>query len=184
MLEQLDKWYHSGQSGYILLIGAAISLLTFLATKKVDDFFKKVDFKRDYYKKIIDKRMLAYAEVETTVRKLSKIHEFREHKIAYPAIFNNLSDLNNYINELNLKLNNALWLSVEMIEALQDLMNYLNDLIHEHDLLYELNEDGVSDVGHKVCKDVVQKFHEITYIIFKDIKSFHEVDAFLINKAL
>lgn len=166
---------------------------------------KKTDYKRDYYKKIIDKRMNAYEKLQNYIMKLavskqildihtSKISE--SNKNIYEC-FCKESDIDKALCDTIEIASYSPWFSYEIIDGLYSINKILSKAktvilypTTENLQIYKFEEtvlgkDFLSiDIGVKVYDDMHQNIAMIKTAILRDIGHLDDVEGFLKMKNL
>ena len=188
--------------GDFLKIALTSSLFSAVVTTGANYYFKKQDYKRDYYKKIIDKRLKAYEELETFMGGFCLKHE----------VYNPILDKNEvksfevlhcFTYEDGLKkantdllevLKHSLWFSDEISEnlskinafvcevgiAIEDPSSPIISEINKSDLLGKLKgDDLIVYMGHIIFDDMQKHLNALGAAINNDLKEMHNVEKFL-----
>lgn len=166
---------------------------------------KKADYKRDYYKKIIDKRMNAYEKLQNYVMKLavskqildvhtSKIYESNEN--IYEC-FCKESDIDKSLCDTIEIASYSPWFSYEIIDGLYSINKILAEAktvilypTTENLHIYKFDETALGkdflsiDIGVKVYDDMHQNIAMIKTAILRDIGHLDDVEGFLKMKNL
>lgn len=166
---------------------------------------KKADYKRDYYKKIIDKRMNAYEKLQNYVMKLavskqildvhtSKISE--SNKNIYEC-FCKESDIDKALCDTIEIASYSPWFSYEIIDGLYSINKILAEAktvilypTTENLQIYKFDETALGkdflsiDIGVKVYDDMHQNIAMIKTAILRDIGHLDDVEGFLKMKNL
>lgn len=166
---------------------------------------KKTDYKRDYYKKIIDKRMNAYEKLQNYIMKLAVSRQILDIYIS------RISESNKSIYECfckELGIDKALcdtieiagyspWFSYEIIDGLYSINKILSEaktvLLYptpENIQIYKfddtvLGKDFLSiDIGLKIYDEMYENIAMIKTAILRDIGNLDDVEGFLKMKKL
>jgi hypothetical protein len=154
-----------------LTSGASASLITFLANY----YLKKQDYKRDYYKKITDKRISAYEELENIIsefRYTKKYENCSKESKYYHSCIDTLNKRQDIINQIRSCLKRKIWLSRSMGVKLS--MLYL--------ILMDCNEKDESAYQNKLV-DKYERITRITFgmrkILIEDLLKLYDIEHFL-----
>lgn len=188
--------------GDFLKIALTSSLFSAVVTTGANYYFKKQDYKRDYYKKIIDKRLKAYEELESFMGSFCLKQEvsnpLRDEKDAKSfEVLRCFTEDNGLIkaNDDILKvLKYSLWFSNEICEnlgkinsmvcevgiSLTDTSSKLSNEIRKSGLTGKLaKEDLILYMGHVFFDDIQTCIKELGITISKDLTNIHDVESFL-----
>lgn len=176
-----------------------------IANKLFSEWQKRKDYKRDYYKKIIDKRMNAYEKLQNYVMKLavskqildvhtSKISE--SNKNIYEC-FCKESDIDKALCDTIEIASYSPWFSYEIIDGLYSINKILAEAktvilypTTENLQIYKFDETALGkdflsiDIGVKVYDDIHQNIAMIKTAILRDIGHLDDVEGFLKMKNL
>ena len=170
----------------IQLITLVLSSSVFAAilTSLTNYFLQQENYKRDYYKKILDKRLDAYNNVENIIGQLKIIVRLDNGK-ACPIICSNGRD---YFGEFLIALATggykSFWLSDKVGGKLTEINVYLMQEIDN-----EIDENGNEDkqleqlgVQHR---DKIQGYrNELSELLYKDFSELHDVNKFIKSNRL
>lgn len=172
-------------------------------------YFKRYDFKHDYYKKIIDKRLNAYEKLEAFIGEMSKIQdavildkdgEKEVSRFEILSAFANEKNVEKTNNHCLIILENSLWYSSDIVENLKSInekliqaLELLNKPIPitEKDIVkYQLTDwVGKEDrylanyIGRELNESIINELKAVGKALFKDLSTIYKADDFLnINK--
>lgn len=145
---------------------------------------KKTDYKREYYKKIIDKRITAY-------EKLSNSISFVGLKATYPlgdevkemhVCFEDLNKLKEANQKIVLLKSETCWFSKNILFNLVKLNNIFADLLDRiikdnSNGNYWIYEDSIEE-GFRLYNDIESLLNNIKILISKDITNLYDVEGF------
>ena len=152
---------------------------------------KKTDYKREYYKKIIDKRIIAYEKLFDCISfvGLKATYSLGDEVIEMHICFESLNKLKEANKKIVLLKSEACWFSNDINIELVKLNNILADL---HDRIIQDNSDGnywsyedSIDEGLKLYGKVEGLLNNIKIMISNDITNLYDVEKFFkeqINK--
>ncbi|MFN6380353.1 MAG: hypothetical protein ACK4WD_13825 [Flavobacteriales bacterium] len=150
------------------LIASVVSVLINFGVSRI---LKKIDFKHEYYKKVIDKRIAVYDCIEDQIMilKLSVI-DVRDLKV-YHRIFSLGEKLYEESTEPISKASlNSLWINLETREKVLELKNLLNEAFLEG--IYD--DKALISYGKKHYEKIYTLRDEIEVLIQKDILELYD----------
>lgn len=136
---------------------------------------KDKDYKNDYYKKIIDKRIKAIEQAE----KLTSLFIFfdtKNNSRYYTYFHNNLHD-NTYSDAFSQVINSALWYSKETFEAVQNFNNYMSDILPQARKFRDAS--SITAFAISKHKDIGERRDYIIKCLGKDMHDLYDIDHFL-----
>lgn len=172
---------------YGTLGAAIIAACAALASAFISFKTKDKEFRNDYYKKIIDKRLFAYQKVESVIFSLSKTTSFTIFKHDKPVgqgqicdIFQNHKDFVDFLLVLKDCLSHSVWLSHEFIKELGDLHSNLIDGTELFDVAPEsgLTEEQLIKMGTVLFDKVDGARLNMELMIRKEIMEIQDVKKF------
>jgi hypothetical protein len=102
-------------------------------------FFKQLDYKNDFRKEIIQRRLEAYKNIELVIWELSLI--VQDGDVAVPRIFYSKENFDVIQMRMGLQNKEVLWISAEMESKIIELNVYLTNL--------EINQRPKSDADYR-----------------------------------
>ena len=169
------------------LIAAIIAALASLASAYISFKSKDKDFRNDYYKKLIDKRLSAHNNFEKIVSELSQVVDYRikgkddsmiEGQIF--AIFSNSKSFGLFMSEIQNTLQTRFWLSKECIQDIGLLRNYLADVSSEFydNTTKEFDEKKILKSGVKHHEQLNALRQSLVLLLRKEIIEVQNIDKF------
>ena len=156
-----------------LLIASGI--IAALVSSITSVLIRNLQFKDDYYKTVIAKRLDAYNHVEQVIIKLKRLILTEDKAHTYHAVFDKYEYFLDFISSIAKSIDNGLWLSDEIIEKLLEL----------NSITILFNSD-TAPFSHKIAIENQDKITNIRLglemIIAKDMGSLHKVNEFLQRK--
>lgn len=160
---------------------------------------KNLEYKRDYYKKIVDKRLNAYEKLEQLLGDLAVtqeiLNELNPQRVGTGHIifycFYEKKNLLKALDSVNSVLNNRIWytpyIQQNLTELNQIFIKALTTLEYPSEdnlAMYNLRSNQIGDyliikIGMAVTEDLDRIFRDIELSIRLDIKKLHNVDDFL-----
>lgn len=128
---------------------------------------REIDYKNDYYKKIIDKRMRAYEEIISVFLKWSGCSHIGSSNYKYSIFLSDNNSVNNIIDGLEVIQKNKFWISKKMRKVLHNysiFISVIGTCLRSNDLTYNalieyLNNNYYKDIED--CLNLEFKFDEI-----------------------
>ncbi len=153
------------------------SLLSSVLTVIASWLIHRSDYKNDYYKKILDKRLEAYEQLNKVVGELSKF-TFLDGNNVIHSICLSEHNFKNYINSSTSINNLTFWYEEATSLKLTELNMFLIDEIYE-----KLNNNSSLDSQYKSLgrfyKEELSKFNkDIQELMNKDLKTLHNLTSF------
>ena len=150
----------------LTLIGSSSIIATFLSAI-INQYFKKIEFRNDYYKIIIQKRIEAYENIEAQIQILKVSILDESDGKSYHRIF--YSD--EYFNELTsplLKANsNSLWINKKTNEKLIQLLHIFNKVRFE-------NKDDLTEAGKKYYWEIAYLRDDLENLVRNDLLKLYD----------
>lgn len=161
---------------------------------------KKIDYKRDYYKKIIDKRMESYEKLNDVINSILVVREVLSKncvKQGYSVceLFIDVKNIDDILDKIVDIRRYSIWFTEEIVEKISYINLILSNvslaLNHPSDEILAKYNLSVKDIGVKKCSILIGKFEseklcqlaeEIKLIIANDLLEMHNVEDFLSNK--
>ena len=164
----------------IILSSVAIgSIVAAIISGLLNMLIQDRDYKRDYYKLIISKRITAYQYIETQLN-VMKVAVATEGGGYYMMFGNTSNDFFQFQTNLAFALANSLWLSPETINALEKL----------NEAFFEINDkitDNIVDnikIGQEYYHQLAKLRIEIENCLKNDMLSLYKVHKFLKLKTI
>lgn len=158
------------------------ALITAVVSAIVTNLFmwwqKRNDYKRDYYKKVVDKRIKAYEQAEVFVACFDGESVDRATGKSWLTCCETLEDAKRTFEELENTNKYSLWLSKECNQCIQEINTVLYPLFRfdeKDEKNFKLHRLMLS----LTLSDVIAKHRdELRNIIRKDMMNLHDVDKF------
>lgn len=136
-----------------------------LITGVISVYLNRENYKRDYYKKIIDKRIEAYQGLNNFIdymRIYNYVHSGNKNKIIQKAFISE-NEYNTIFDKLKLIHENTIWLSKDLADMFYDFSNlliYIKDYVNNNDtkIEYWLSENNKDDLLEKVNQERQNSF--------------------------
>ena len=139
--------------------------------------FKFLDYRLDYKKKVIDKRINAYESINSITWQLGFITQDGEK--AWSGIFSSKNYFDNFVTELILLRKDQIWLSERLLTKLQELNVLLTNL---QNISNPISDEEYKALGIQNFL-IIRKFRvEIENIYRNDFSELYKVKKFLKNE--
>jgi hypothetical protein len=134
------------------------------------------NYKRDYYKKIVEKRFGAYESVENTLKYLNFTLYDKNSKGVYFAIFSEITvwtDFNKSLTEAQLQ---SRWLSSNTQKSIHDLSVTISEIGENTPL--PINVDNLESAASPYLTQIIEIKRMLDASSLKDFQDLHDVDTF------
>lgn len=149
---------------------------------------KELEYKQDYYKKIIDKRIETYEQVSNLKRMLEAGIPYNNSYA--PCCFCSEKEVEKFKELFDIVVNNRMWLSIEMQECIKDLdsirIKFLEEICMGKLSRDKYTDEMYADIAVKYFEDINSCRKQITNVLEKDWEDLYDVKKFFksINKNL
>ena len=164
----------------ILSSAVVAAIVSSIASYIINILTHKRKYKDDYYKMVIAKRMDAYQYIEKQIIVLKFVVVDDKDGGKYHQLFDgNEAQVIEYQTNLGLAIANSIWLSDNMVNALNKLQSHF--LI----IGYKISDniDNNTTIGKEWYQTLVAERKEIEELLKKDLLSLHDVKSFLKKKS-
>lgn len=164
----------------ILSSAVVAAIVSSIASYIINILTHKREYKDDYYKMVIAKRMDAYQYIEKQIAVLKFVVVDDKDGGKYHQLFaGDETHIIEYQSNLRLAIANSIWLSDDMVNALNKLQSHF--LI----IGYKISDniDNNTAIGKEWYQPLVSSRNEIEELLKKDLLSFHDVEVFLEKKS-
>ena len=163
----------------ILSSAVVAAIVSSIASYIINILTHKREYKDDYYKMVIAKRMDAYSKVEVVILSLKKLVRDESDNCLYNIIFNNShEEFFAFQAQLYEIAANSVWLSKDMYNALSE----LNLLFTQIDSQVLDDGSNLLILGKQNRKKIADIRIRLEDIFRRDILSLHKIEEFLKNK--
>ena len=121
----------------IISSSAIATVVSLLGTHIINYYSKKADFKHEYFKLVIKKRLEAYEQLEFLIAALKTSALADEDQKPYHICFFSSENYSDYTAHLRLANSHNLWLNGIVSDSLSDLTSIFNQINFEFDTLDE-----------------------------------------------
>ena len=162
----------------IITIVLTSSVLSSILTVFMQWVFRHLDYKLDFKKKVIDKRITAYENIDLITWKLSSI--VQDGETSWSAILDSEHEFNQFIVHLTLARKDKLWLSRNLENKLSELNAFLINLQNDNVLKTEKDYNILGNSNFKKIRNFRKEIEEIHK---KDFKNLDKVKSFFNEKS-
>lgn len=153
------------------------SVLSAFITVCFQWIFKFLDYRLDYKKKVIDKRINAYENINSITWQLGFITQDGEK--AWSAIFSSKNYFDNFVVELILLRKNQIWLSERLVDKLLELNVFLTNI---QNLNNPFTDEEYIALGIQNFLRIREFRVQIENIYRHDFSELYKVNKFLKNE--
>lgn len=178
------KTQQSSSTNYVL-IAAVIAALASLVSAFIGFKSKDREFKNDYYKKMIDKRLAAYEKVESIIADLGiDIYILDENRVAteekIKAFFRDDASFRKFFDRLDTVNSKSLWLSGACRLELKNLFNKLSDIMDDISTIEggKMETDSLVQKGIDNYEYIDAIDEKLRALIKREIVEIQDVDKF------
>lgn len=155
------------------------SLLAAGLTSFVNYRLTTVNYRNEYYKKLLDRRLDAYENVYNFLSHLKMLtHDKEENTLTPFLLFNGINELDKTTIQILIPMKTNIWIS----DDLQDALGRLNVLLVELRYAAENAPDPDKElirIGSNRLPDIREKRKEIERIMKLDLRTMHNIGSFL-----
>ena len=163
----------------IILTILSSSILTTLLTLGGGWYFRKTDYKNDYFKEIIKRRLNGYEELERTASLFIQTYRISTGKCCHIIFYYGYNEFLNYWNQISNTVRYSVWVNEKTLELLSAMLN----IIHETDKKHNLNENSTDEeviLAGIGCYDVLFKLTlELENAMREDMLNLYKVEEHL-----
>lgn len=182
------NWGSNNYSSYMDTIPIILtsSLLSAFLTSFVNWLIQRNNYKNDYYKKLLDKRLSAYEEVESLTSKMRLLIHLEDGNVCNAFFSSGRQEYELFVISLMAPSMSSFWLSGEVSSKITELNVFLlNEVSYRiEDLSDEQAAITLEKLGVKHRESIKAIRKEIEMLIYKDLKTLHQIPQFIINPKL
>jgi len=163
----------------IIVAILSISFLAALLTSVVNYRITNLNYRNEYYKKILDKRLQAYEKVYSFICNLKMmVHDTDESTLSPFLLSNGIAEFEKQTILLLVPIRDNIWLSDELSAELTQTNLYL------HSLLNEINdaenpEKALAKIANDKLEEIRVRRNRVQLQMSKDLKDMHNIKRFL-----
>lgn len=167
------------------IIAAIISssVLSAALTSFVNWLLHNSNYKKDYYKKILEKRFDAFEKVKDLAGQLSFQTQLDNYVI--PAIFFNKEYYDRFIISLASTIDSSFWLDISTSSKLTELNVFLlNNITNNIDYEWDIDKinQTYNELGGNHSENIRLFRKELQTLVNKELKNLHKVERFFTKK--
>ncbi|SHI59780.1 hypothetical protein SAMN02745146_1138 [Hymenobacter daecheongensis DSM 21074] len=159
------------------------SLLSAFLTNIVNWLIQKNNFKNDYYKKLLDKRLNAYEEVEALISRMKPLIHLEDGNACNIFFTTGKHEYEMFVISLMKPLMSSFWLSNAVSNKITELNVFLlNEISYKiEDLSDEQAATILENLGIKHRETIRNIRKEIENLLYSDLKTLHNISSFVKN---
>ncbi len=161
----------------ILTSSLIAGILSAIVSAIVSIILKKIDYRNEYYKILVHKRLNAYEFLERQIAVLKiSVLDSSDGK-AYYMIFDETSDeFHNYQKNLVAAMAYSIWINTKTVTIMED----LNGLFYQIGNL--INEDNIIEIGKKYYDEIFILRKKLEISVRKDLLNLYKLEK--LNKSI
>jgi hypothetical protein len=167
----------------ILIAILSSSLLSAALTSGVNYYLTSVNYKNEYYKKLLDNRLLAYQDIYNFLNQLKMmIHDTEESTVTPYLLTKGVSELEKIIIEILLPIKNSIWVSDQVSEELTRLNVLLHNLLNKAET-FDDPDKALTKIGYEYIGELRSSRKEIERLMRSDFKNMHNIQTFFTDRS-
>lgn len=166
------------ETSEIIILILTSSLVTAVLTSAVSWYLQKDNYRKDYYKKLLDKRLDAYESVEQFSSMFAENIQFEDGRVCQSIFAQGKHHYDNCLTKIYIASQKSFWLSNDMSIKIMELNAYLLHHI-EHNIDYSKDTSSqLLELGIKYRQIMKGMRNEIDLILYKDLALLHDIRKF------
>jgi len=162
----------------ILVAIFSSSVLSAALTAAVNYRLTSVNYKNEYYKKLLDRRLSAYEDIHNFLNQLKlMVHDTDESTVTPYLLTKGVDELEKTIIGILLPIKGSIWVSRDVSDELTKLNVLLHTLLNAA-LTHEDPNKGLNQIGHDYIVDIRTSRKKIEQAIRNDFKDLHNIQNF------
>ena len=149
--------------------------MSIIITLLIQLYLHRRTYKDEYYKKILDKRLLAYERLELLLINKFRTWDKYEENIFY-TVFNTIDQYKEFYTNLEEMFQLNLWLNKPLRIKIMEFSNYLSDEINVDIIKY--SDEEIRKRGTVHFSKLTQLLKDIRKLYFMDIKKLYKLNDF------
>lgn len=163
----------------IIIVIFSSSVLSAALTSVVNYYLTSVNYKNEYYKKLLDNRLEAYQNVYYFLSNIKTLIHYSEDNILTPYLFTNgIDNFDKVSVEILVPIKSSIWLSSDLSDSLTKLSVLLNKISNEANAEREPDSELLK-LGQLYMEEIRAIRFEIETIVKRDFKNLHKIESFL-----
>lgn len=159
-----------------IIITAGVASIITLAANLI---IQGSQYKKDFYRKIVDKRIEAYTELEKLINKMSTNTTAKNGKECLSCLHDK-QNYENLINEFASTFACNLWFNIKTTREIMRLHTILNQSIG---MLFEnMSDEEIQSKGINNYSNIVEQRFKVAKFIYDDLSEIYKVKKFLKEK--
>jgi len=167
---------------FIVSIILGSSLLSAILTSIVNWYLQKSNYRNEYYKKLLDKRLKAYEEVEFFIAKLKPVIHLGGSNICNAFFCKGINEFNEFRISITPAIISSFWLNHDLSLKLTEFNVFiLNDIFYQIDKSKNDNKELIR-LGLSNRNKILQYRKDLEELLYKDFDNLHKVKSFIKSK--
>lgn len=155
------------------------SLLAAGLTSVANYYLTSVNYRNEYYKKLLDRRLTAYEDVHHFLSQLRMlVHDNDENTLTPYLLFNGVEALEKTMISILVPMKSSTWVSAELSDSLTKLNVLLVQLSNEANS-FENPDKELIRIGSKRLHEIRSYREEIETLMKRDFRTMHDIKNFL-----
>jgi|GEM_PF-1162227 len=165
----------------IITLLLSSSLLTAILTSVANWYINRNNYRNDYYKKLLDKRLKAYEEVEALISKIKPLVHLDDGSVCNIFLSCGKEGFDDFLLQIGMANISSFWLSDKTSGTITELNVYLlNNILDESD---EQNINAhLEQLGIKHREEIKRTRKPLEEILKEDLNQLHDIKGFLKRK--
>lgn len=160
-----------------LLLGS--SLLSALLSSLIDWRLHAKNYKREYYKKLLDKRLDGYESVEALAREMGGLVQLEDGKLCPMVFASGEERWDRFLLSVFYASSKSFWLSSETSGLVTELNVFLMNAV-SNPLDAEVNKDeGLVRIGTPLREDIRKRRNELLNSLYRDFSRLSDIPKFI-----
>lgn len=156
------------------------SVLSAILTAFVNYRLTGINYKNEYYKKLLDNRLNAYQNVYQFLNLIKTlIHDEQNNTLTPYLLTNGIDQFEKVSIELIVPMKTSIWLSKDMTQTLTELSVLLNRLLNESRQHINPDEE-LRKIGYTYLQSFRDYRDRIEVLVKRDFKDLHNIKSFLL----
>ena len=156
----------------VLTSSLVASVFSAIVSAIVTIKLKQLDFKNEYYKKVLDKRMAAYGYIEAqiAVLKSSVLDEF-DRKFYHNIFSYNYDDFLSFQQNLYIAMSYGMWFNEETLKNMENLNNKFFEITNQA----SNDSANLIPLGKKYYPIIVELRNKLEYSVRNDLLALYDL---------
>jgi hypothetical protein len=141
----------------------------------------KNNYRDDYYKKILDKRLSAYEDIEGILAELNIKYQDEEGRILHNIFAYGRKSYLGFFNTLLITISKDIWFSEDMSKSLTDLNVFLVTNF-EHKMVGKSDKESnllLAAISYNCFDEFEGHIKKMRRLLYRDLNQMHDVESFI-----